>query len=500
MKLNLIFQNLFYLSTLFAGTQSWSKPITLAWESFPRSVDPRFALDANSQYISELLHCQLISFDQNGQILLDLAQSTTWKKETVLEVQLKSDIKFRDHTKVTTKDVAATYNYFLQKDLKHPSPRSVAFQNLESLKVLSENIIQFHLKQPDASFINNLVIGVLPHSAVKDTVLTLDSTPSNCGPFQPSDHGSHHISLASNPQYTLAPPAKSSITIKIVQDETTRYAKLKAGELDLVQNLISREKLEEFSKDENFKLIKKTGLRTSYIGFNMKDRVLKHPEVRKAIDLAINRDAIIKHLLKGYATPAKTMLLPHDPFSNSQIPKTQHQFTKAKKLIQSLTKKPLRLKLTTTTDRTRMLVAKAIQQDLRKIGIQLDVQSLEWGRFKQEVENGHIQMWMLEWVGFKDPDILRYAFSSDFTPPNGGNRGWFKNKEFDTLSSLAQQTTDFSKRKEYYTRMQNIIHKEKPYIYLWHEDMVAVHRTNLHHFKLYADGRLRSMSHTTLQQ
>jgi peptide/nickel transport system substrate-binding protein len=105
------------------------------------------------------------------------------------------------------------------------------------------------------------------------------------------------------------------------------------------------------------------------------------------------------------------------------------------------------------------------------------VEPLEWGRFKADVEAGRVQMWSLSWVGFKDPDIYRYAFATENFPPAGGNRGWYSNPELDKLLSEARAVTDFAKRRELYNKVQEIVAKELPYVFLWHEEIFAVVKT-----------------------
>jgi len=93
--------------------------VNVAWEAEPRSIDPRFAVDANSQYLENLIHCSLIDFDPEGQAIADLATKWEWTSPTKLLVTLNDKAKFSDGSQVTAKDVVATYGYFKNETLNH---------------------------------------------------------------------------------------------------------------------------------------------------------------------------------------------------------------------------------------------------------------------------------------------------------------------------------------------------------------------------------------------
>lgn len=482
--------------------------VTMAWEAEPRTVDPRYAVDANSQYLENLLHCSLIDFDKDGRTVPDLAKSWAWKSPTVLEVELNPNVKFADGTVVTGSDVAATYGYFKQEGGANPSPRKGAFSNMKSVTAPSATKVVFELNEPDSVFVTNLVVGVLPAKlATKDMLTDKDAAPG-CGPFTLKKFDATAVELAANPAYTLGtPPKVAGVTIKIVKDENTRYAKLTAGEVDIVQNAINRDKLGEIAKkNPNLRVVKRPGLTTTYLGFNMKDPLVGKPEVRQAIAHAIDKDKIIKYVLAGMAVPADTMLPKNDPFHSKDLKGSTYDQKKAKELLDKAGfkdpdgdgKQP-RFKLTykTTTDLTRVAIAKAIASELKKVGIDVTVETLEWGRFKADVDAGKVQMWSLSWVGFKDPDIYRFAFATESFPPNGGNRGWYSNPELDKLLTQGKTETDTAKRQTVYGQVQTLIDRDQPYVFLWHDEIFAVVSKSVDGFELFADGRLSSLANAS---
>jgi peptide/nickel transport system substrate-binding protein len=281
---------------------------------------------------------------------------------------------------------------------------------------------------------------------------------------------------------------------------------MQAGEVDIIQNAINRDKIPEISKkNPNLKVMKQVRISTTYLGFNMKDKLTGNAAVRQAISVAIDREAIIKYILSGMAEPARTLLTPADPFLNKDLPTPVLDLKLATKILDDAgfkdpdckgPKPRFELSYKTTTDVTRINIAKAIASQLKKIGIQVKVESLEWGKFAEDVSKGQVQMWSLSWIGFKDPDIYRFAFSTDSFPPNGANRGWYSNKELDKVLQQAKVTNDLTERKKLYGSVQKTIAEELPYVFLWHEEGFAVLNKDVEGYQLYADGRLSSLVNT----
>ena len=497
------------IAPLLLATVSQANPgpggaiLSLAWEAEPRTLDPRYAVDANSQYLEELLHCSLITFDREGHLGPGLAVSWEWTDSTTLKVNLRPKVVFADNTPVTAADVVATYSYFQKPESK--APRKSAFKNLKSITTSGPNQVTIKLQTPDASFVANLAVGILPAALASGPMITDKDVVSGCGPFTLKSASNQAVELAANARYSFGPaPKLQGIILKIVKDENTRYAKLAAGEIDMVQNLISRDKLSIIGRDRpELSIIRRPGLNTSYLGFNMRHPILGNKLVRQAISHAIDKEKIAKYVLDGMTTNADTLLTNDDPFHASQLPSLTYDVEKAKKLLDQAGYPPdasgirLTLSYKTTTDQTRVIVAKAIASELRRVGIAIKVETLEWGRFKADVDHGRVDLWSLSWVGFKDPDIYRFAFATSSFPPNGGNRGWFSSPALDEVLAAGVLETDVNKRTKIYAEAERIVADEAPYVFLWHEDVFAVVNKRVEGFEVYADGRLQSLARAT---
>ena len=156
--------------------------------------------------------------------------------------------------------------------------------------------------------------------------------------------------------------------------------------------------------------------------------------------------------------------------------------------------KRFNLTLTITNNSTRYAIAKVLANNFKDLGIQLRIRTVEWGKFKQDVEKGVVDAWLLTWIGFKDPDIYRYAFATASVPPHGGNRGWYSDKNLDELLNKGLLTHNKAARQKIYQEVTEHVTKNLPYIFLFHENNFAVIRKNVKNFKLFADGHYSSLS------
>jgi peptide/nickel transport system substrate-binding protein len=236
------------------------------------------------------------------------------------------------------------------------------------------------------------------------------------------------------------------------------------------------------------------GTRLAYLGFNLRDPILKDVRVRRAIAYALDRRPMIEYLWRGQAQPARSVLPPQSWAYNGDVLPYDHNLDKAKELLDATgypaangTRFHIAMK-TSTDENTRLMMA-VIQQQLRDVGIAVDIRSFEFATFFADVTHGAFQMYGLRWIGGnEDPDIFEYAFHSSKFPPNGANRGYYSNPRVDALIDKARREVDPRVRKPLYAEVQRILGEELPYIDLWYLDNVLVHNKRVVNLKLNPAG------------
>ena len=270
-----------------------------------------------------------------------------------------------------------------------------------------------------------------------------------------------------------------------------RVLKLLRGEIDLLQNDLPTELLVYLAEQPAIHVTYGEGSNFAYIGFNLEDPVTARLPIRQAIAHAIDRGAIIQHLLGGAARPAAA-LLPADHWAgNPALKPVEFDPDRARDLLAQAGydgEHPLQVTYKTSTDPVRVRIATVIQQQLRDVGIDMKLQSFDWGTFYGDIKTGRFQMYSLAWVGIKTPDIFRYAFHSTSLPPEGANRGRLSDVDIDALIDTAEQGETLVGQAAAYRQVQARLLQLLPYIPLWYEDHVFAARDNISGYQLARDG------------
>ncbi len=466
--------------SLFGCTQKKLSPsdtLVVALDSEPENLDPRMALDATSQRLDQLIFDGLVIIDQNLKIVPHLAKEWKIIRDVTYQFTLRDDVTFHDGTQVTAEDVALSLQKIL--DPTFASPLSGAFQNVESVKVLNPHTLEIKLKQPQANFLTDLtLIKAIPHNKADTVKEHLIGT----GPYQFVKKETNTIILKRNPNHFKYKPQLETLMFKVIKDDSTRSLKLKKGELDLVQNALSADSIEKLEKDPTLTFTKSPGLSPSYLGLNMKDPVLKNKKVRQAMAYAINRDEIITHLLQGLASPANSMLSPLNWYHEPNTKSYPYDPELSKKLLkESGVPLPIHLVYKTSTDVQAVNIARLISDQLKQVGIDIELRTFEWGTFFNDIKQGNFQIFSLKFAGVTDPDLYFDILHSSNFPP-GKNRVFYSNSNVDKFLEQGRISTNPDRRKKIYSEIQKIAAEDLPYIPLWHLSNVAIYSPRIKGF------------------
>lgn len=464
--------------------QNLTPPDTLvvAIDAEPSNLDPRFALDAYGQRIDTLLYDALVMIDNKLQIVPHLALNWKTLNDTTYEFTLRPHLTFPDGSPITAQTFVRVLGQI--QDPNFGSPLMSSFKNVEKAIALNPVTLEIHLKTPQASFLTDLTLLKALQEAPKKSNENSKELPDGSGPYQFVKKEGNTIVLKRNPNHFTFHPKLEKIIFKIIKDDNTRVLKLKKGEIDLVQNALNYDSLAKLSQDKNASLsfIKSPGISYAYLGFNLKDPVLKNKKVRQAIAYAIHREEIIEHLLENMAIPAASILSSQNGYYEPGVKSYEYDPEKAKKLLkESGVSLPITLVFKTSTDIQAVNIARLISDHLKKVGIMVELRTHEWGTFFNDIQTGNFQIFSSRWVGVTDPDIFYDVFHSANVPP-GKNRVFYTNSRIDTLTAKGRVTLDLQKRKKIYKEVQKIVAEEVPYVSLWHFNNTAVYSSRIKGF------------------
>lgn len=470
-------------------------------QSSPTNLDSRVGNDNASGRVFDLIYSGLVKVTPDMNYAADLATKWETPDDKTIIFHLNPNAKFHNGQPVKAADVKWTYDSLM--DPNFVTSKKSGYAAVDHIEVPDEHTVIFKLKEPNGGLFDNLTLGVLPTGADTNTYKT---RPIGCGPykvveFRPDDR----LVLQAFDQWHGGPPKIKNLTMRIIPDSTTRVLELRRGTVAFEVNNIPFENVGGFDKNPDFRTVKQVGSVYQYLAFNLKDPILSKLKVRQAIAHAIDRQKICTDLLRGYAVPTDTMLAQGHWARAENLPTYPFDSNKAKQLLdeagykQNGTNPRFTLSFKTSTDSEANLRAQMIQQMLKNVGIDVQLESSEFGTFLDAISKGNFQMYSLSRNGVQDPDFYYVIFYSKNTPPSGQNRGYYANPKVDQLLVEGRSTFDKAKRKEMYGQVQTILQQDLPYISLYHQVNVAVMRKNVNGFVMYPAGFLLSVPEMTIQ-
>ena len=476
--------------------------IVVVLQGNPHTLDPRFAIDAYANRVLPLICPKLLDQNPRGDIVPGLAES--WEiasggKEYILT--LREGVRFHDGTALRAEDVKYTFSFIM--DPRNKAPSSYAFTMVEDIETPDAHTVVFRLKHPFSPFLLKLAKGVVPEGYARNVGERFAERPIGAGPFRFETYEpGARILLRAFDDYWEGRPFLDEIELKIVTNTTTRMLALRKGAVDLVQNSLPPYSIKFFEREAGVEIIRMPGVNFAYIGFNLDDPITGRRAVRQAIAHAIDRDEIIRVSLKGMARPATGLLAPMLWCYEPAVEIYGYDPEKAKALLDEAGfadpdgPGPLprfTISYKTSTDKLRNEIAEIMKEQLRQVGIGVEKRAYEWGTFFSDVKSGNFQMYTLMWVGVADPDHLYYVFHSSMAPPNGANRGRYRNPKVDGLLERSRTVVDRETLRKIYGEIQRILAHDLVYVPLWYEDNVVAIRSRFKGYTPYLGGEFLSL-------
>lgn len=460
--------------------------IVASLTSGPNNLDPRVGTDDSSQKIHPLIFDNLMELDEHLRVVPKLAERLDHPDPLTYVAFLRRGVRFHDGRELTADDVVYTYRCML--DPEFVSAKKGGFRELKSVEARDPYTVVFTLKAPFESFPVNLnILPIVPNRAGSE----MRVHPIGTGPYRFVRYEvDDNVELAAFEGYYGGRPKNDGLILKIVPDEVMRGLEVRKGTIDIVINDVSPDIVHQLRADPNLTSVQAPGVDYQYMGINLQDAVLRDRRVRQAISMAVDRQAIVDHLRRGLAVAANGMLPPLSWAVAPDLRAWPHDPDRAGALLDEAGYRDpdgdgpgarFTLTLKVSNIEFNRLQATVIQQDLRRVGIALDVRTYEFATLYADVLSGNFQLFFLQWTAgsLADPDILRRAFHSNQVPPAGFNRGHFSNPKVDALLDQAASSQDQDVRLALFQEVQRIVAEEVPYVSLWHKTNVAVAQKTL---------------------
>ena len=473
-------------------------------EDSPTNLDPRVGMDAQSERINALLFDSLLSRDEHFDLRPCLAERWELSGPLTYVFHLRRDVRFHDGRPLRARDVQWTIDSILNGAVR--TPKAGAYRFVERVEAPGDFTVVLRLKEPDAELLWNLsgpALGIVPYGSGAD----FGRHPIGSGPFRlVSQEPDKEVMVERNDGYWGEKPRLARVRFAVVPDVTTRALELRKGSADIAINALTADLIAALRNDRSLKIETAPGTIYTYLAMNLRDPILRDVRVRQALAYAIDRQSIIHYLLRDLARPAAGVLPPQHWAYDANVRTYDYNPQRARQLLDAAgypERGGIRFRLTmkTSTEESTRLLAAVLQQQLRRVGIALDIRSFEFATFYSDVSRGAFQLYSLRWIGGnEDPDIFEDVFHSASFPPHRANRGYYANPKVDELIDQARRAVDQEERRRLYAQVQQIVAVDLPYINLWYLDNVLVHTARVRNLKLNPAGNFDFLRTAELAQ
>jgi peptide/nickel transport system substrate-binding protein len=460
------------------------------------TFDPRVSSDSAAERMRQLIFNGLTRKDEKFDPIPDLAErfesSPDYKTFTFY---LRPNIKFHNGEKLSAADVKYTFDTMMAKGFQSAKKAEIA-RDLASVELGQDpQTVLFRCNNPCPGLPNTILpVGIIP----ADTTDQQAKRPIGTGPFKFESYTEdQEVTLAAFDDYFEGRPSINRLTVKIIPDNSTRESELRKGSVDLAINAdFDPVTVEGLQKAEGLRVEVIDGTNISHLGINLQDPILKDRRVRQALAYAIDREAIIRDVIRGQARMAQSILPPSqwafEPAARAYV----YDPDRAKMLLNEAGKaekdgQRIKLSLKTSTLSIARKVGETLQEQMRRVGVELELQPLERQKLQQDMNDGNFQLYLNTLVGGnQSTDIFKFVYSSKSIPPNGQNRSRYNNPQIDKLLEEAQMATA-ERRKEIFSEVQKILAEDLPQIYLWYPATIIVYRDRVSNVKIEPSGDWR---------
>ncbi|MFD3695296.1 ABC transporter substrate-binding protein [Streptomyces sp. NPDC058646] len=397
---------------------------------------------------------------------------------------LRQGVKFSDGAPFSAKDVVFTYRTIL--DAKTNNASKTELDAVESVEARGEDTVVFTLKYPYAPFAERTVLPIAPeHVAGGQDVNSGDFTtrPVGTGPYLLTGWSKgEKLSFRANPGYWGGEPAVKKFTMAVIKDDDVRLTRLRSGELDAA--ILPPNLARAFEKD---------GTRTTFaartfdyrnVTLPTQHRVTGDLAVRQALDIAVDRGAMVDKLLDGAGKPAYGPVPTGSPWFTAGTERA-HDLDRARRILDDAGWKAgedgIRVKdgvrasfplWYTSGDKIRQDHALAFASDAKKAGIEIRTEAGTWEVIEPRMKTDAV---LAGGGSPADPDFDQYQLLTSSLGGDGfNNMARYDNPTVDRALEDGRRSGDPAARKAAYDTVQRELVKNPGYVFLTHIDHLYV--------------------------
>lgn len=509
------------MAALFATPVS-AKTLVYCSEGSPENFYPGINTTGTSFDASSQIYSRIVDFERGTtKVIPGLAEKWDISADgTVYTFHLRKGVKWHSNANFKpTRDMNADdilfmferqwkpeHPYFKVTSSNHSYFNDMGMPKLiKSVEKVDDSTVKVTLNAPEAPFLSDLAMEYagVQSKEYADAMLKagtpekVDQEPIGSGPFYLVQYQKDAIiRYKAFPQFWGGKAKIDDLIFSITPDASVRWAKLQKGECH-VMPYPNPADLDAIRKDANVTILEQPGLNIGYLAYNTTKKPFDDVRVRKAMNMAMNKKAIVEAVFLSSGVPATNPIPPTMWSYNKSIKDDPYDPEAAKKLLAEagfpngfetdLWAMPVQRPYNPNAKR----IAELMQADLAKIGVKAEIKSFEWGEYRKRAQAGEHQMAQLGWTGDNgDPDnFLNTLLGCSSAKGNGSNIAKFCYKPFEDLVIKAKSVSDQGERTKLYEQAQVIFKEQAPWFTIAHSVQLKPVRKEVVDFKLSPFGR-----------
>jgi peptide/nickel transport system substrate-binding protein len=474
-----------------------SQTLRIGLAEDPDILDPTMARTFVGRIVFASLCDKLFDLDEKLNIVPQLATSYKWSADNKsLEIKLRDGVTFHDGEKLDA--AAIKYNLERHKNMKGSSRRG-ELAVVSSVDAVDASSVRINLAAPFAPLLAVLTdragMMVSPKAA-EAAGDKFGAKPVCSGPFRFVERiAQDRIVLERFPNYWNKGEIHfERIVYQPIVDATVRLANLRSGQLDFIERVAPSD-IAQLRNDNRFRIAKIVEIGYQGITINVgksdlaqKNPLGKDPRVREALELSLDRDAIVKVAMEGEAQPGNQWVAPTNRFYGKSAPIPKRNVERAKQLLKEAGVPNPSFTLMTPTTSDAQRIAQIVQAMAKEAGFDVKIHSTEFATSLNLADKGQFEAYVLAWSGRADPDGNLHTMLACKGPTNYA--GYCK-EDVETLIDESRTSLDATRRIAAYDKIAQAVQKDRPIIYLYHRNWLWAHTAKLTGLRTVPDGMVR---------
>jgi len=461
--------------------------LTVGMNVDPVTLDPRHTFGTPSISIVYHIADKLVFVDSKLRLIPQLATAWEWKDSTTLRLTLRKGVTFHNGEPFTAESVKYTIESTIASDSK--SYHKSFLRNIASVEVVDDHTVDLKTSAPFYPLLWNLTFpNMLPPKAARAMGAQIGTKLIGTGPYRLVEYlPGQRVVVERNEAYWGPKPKVRRIVFRIIPEDGTRMAALQTGEVLLAEN-VPYDQIARIEASPNLSVAIQPGERTIFMAMRFDRPPFSNRDLRLALNHAIDREAIIKHILSGRGDLATAPVVPL-MFGYHGMKPYPYDPTRARELLAKAGHpQGLQIKFGSSNGRNPMdkQVAEAIVGQLARVGIQAELDAPEWGTFLSNVRTGKYDVFMTGYgAASGHPDAL---FAVNFESVGSLNK--YRNEKVDALLAQARRTADMEAAKRIYAEVQQVIWEDAPWAALYFNQTAIGVNKRVKGFVSYPSGHI----------